>query len=366
MNKSISLLFSVLFLGTSFSQRNVVFTGFYTFNHPMVFNENNELLKTFRLDNGHGAEEQKDIHYRSLNKIKTTTISSPNLKQEKHFTFNENGRIQGFELVIKGELRNAITIEYTNDSLFSKVIDLDRKGNSMEYVYSYNADNFITMSEILINGELKLKRAVTYTGDNNVSKDHKVIYKRKKQMNLVTENEYYENGDLKKTTLSKDGKIIRVYEYECKPEGVEVKASKTTSDVCVWKDERNDGSYTRYVRTQSKKSVYLNSYTFDKDSVLVDAKTFLDEDKKISHQIYGKHYTTTQYFRKNKLNFSQTTTFDDNKRVASIVKTNPNKLFGKKATLSYYNYTPKGLVSSISMNQNHKKEITVDFSYEFF
>ena len=367
MNKSILLLVSLVFLCfSSLSQKSVIFNGIYTFTHPLLFNENNEMLKTFQLDKGHGVEEQKDIQFRKSNKIKKTTISNPKSKEDRAFTYNENGRLKGFEQFRKGKRIKSITIDYINDSLFSKVKDVDKKGNSIEYIYTYTDNNHINTCEILINNDLKLKRELTYVGNNKIAKDHKIFYNRKKEKHVITENEYYENGDLKKTTHIKNGKIIRVYEYECKPEGEEVKPTKTNSDVCIWEDERNDGSYTRYVRTQNKKSVYLNVFTFNKDSVLVDYKSFVNEDRKVSHTIYGKHHTTYQYFRKNKLNYSTTTTFGENKRVETIVQTYPNTLFSGKPVVSHYNYTADGLVSSITKNRHRKNQTSVTFNYELF
>jgi hypothetical protein len=320
--KQLTLCLITLFFG--YKTVNAQYDNSYRYRYssysPYLQDENGEHF-WLNLEYAPGSQEnKKTIEKRLSNKLKSISKTNHNKKGEKSFKtthfYNELGRLIKIETYSHKKEKSAFTtINYLNDSIISSVETLNYKGEKAQYAYTYlelNNKFLLTSAINTKKGEVKEKLIITRNESGKIT-SRKQFYGKNLKKSSETKNEYNDSGDLIKTSYFHNGKLKSVYNYDCNPEGKkEVDKKVNVSDVCKWTEERNDGSYIIYSRSTSKNANYLNVWMFNKDSMLISNKKFLNDSILVSSIAnYDNYHVNNSYTKKQKFKSTYTTLYDD-------------------------------------------------------
>ncbi len=367
---------------------------------PYIQDENGDHF-WLKLEYQPGSQEnKKTIERRLTNKLKTISKSSHNKKGEKTITtthhFNELGRIVKVETYYhKKEKSYSTTINYLNDSIISSVETQNFKGLKTIYTYTYlelNSKFLLTSAIINKKGAIKEKLIIERNELGKIT-SRKQFYGNNLKKTSETKHEYNGSGDLIKTSYFHNEKLKSVYNYDCNPEGKKIEDKKVNvSDVCKWTEERNDGTYIVYSRSTSEKKNYLNVWLYNKDSMVISNKRYLNDSilvssftnyentqiqntytdkqklKRSSYSIYDNEHNLLEskyagYLFLNKYNHYTINEYQNNQ-----LKVTRSMREGKKVSTWTYEYNDIGLRVSSSHKKGTKqmKNYTYTFEYSFY
>jgi len=255
-----------------------------------------------------------------------------------------------------------------------KLISIDNKNSQI--IYTYQEDTLLIKIE-KTTSKNKMVIEKTYEG----KKIKSVIYKSKDK-DIYSENYtfnrfdklihskvvhykknrtyemFYTYNELNKLTLSEykyNGKLIKSWNHQCKPEGVETQSkSEIEVNVCKFNEENIDGSYVIYTRRINEESSSLQKDYFSKDSVLLKTELFDNDtilqrrfvhnkNEEISEiykkgELYSKHVehsndmgmiTDRTFYRNNKEISCRKMIYNEDNTIATIEMTYKNKLKNK-------------------------------------
>ena len=211
------------------------------------------------------AKLRKKLQIKS---IKTNTSYKKSKKNNStELTYNNMGKNTSF--VTKKWSQEKI---YENDTLESYVVTTSKKQKTE--VESTYLDGYLKSRSVFKNGKLFSTYTLAYNQNKKITNSK--LERNKKTFEI--QNSYNDENKLIKTVYLIDNKIKKEWIYECKPEG-QLVASKTEalSSFCTFREESADGSYATFTRTLKEGKPYLNKQLYNKDSVLVSSKTFLND-----------------------------------------------------------------------------------------
>lgn len=256
----------------------------------------------------------------NISKIKITTIDGKGKKNEYIQQFNPKGKlIYSNNPSAKFEYK----AEYLNDTLMTYSYSKDKKGNTNESKITYTNGKIKTY-ESFKNGKRELSESYTYSSSNKILTSLVIDKKNhKREMNF----EYNEEDKLKKSTYFIDGKLKKVWNYECKPQGEIIVASKEeeTSSRCQFRSENNDGSYSIFTRTIKKEIPYLSEMKYTADSVYYESNDYIkDTILKTKWEIDKQWHIITNY-NKGKITFQYHTKYNENEKILESKTFRKNK-----------------------------------------
>ena len=370
MKKITLIVFSILLSVTVFSQYH---NFHFSMNHPVIQDENGEFIWFLSLELVSSVESKKTLDKRMANKSKTIQKTSFNKKNEKEYTsthtFNQLGRIISIHsLKHKKNKTGTSEITYYNDSLISKVLVKNYKGDSIIYNYSYeeiNGELYFKGSEQIQNGKKEIASIITRNKAGKPTSKLQ-LYDRNLKHSSETKSYYSEDNQLIKTEYYHDNKLESVYNYDCNAEGKKIENKKVeSSDVCKWTEERRDGSYINYSRSTNEKKNYLSVSLYDKDSAFVYWKKYLNDSILVESRNYYNDTKIDVYRRfndKQKIIWSSKSIYDDNHNLLEHEFIN----YGRKNTYistKINTYNSEGLLASKTTYENHKKPYKTSYTY---
>ena len=297
-------------------------------------------------------------HLRKKLEVKSIkTITHPKNKKTStaEYTYNKMGKNTSFT-----NKRFSFEKQYIADTLEAYVRTKSR-GKIFEAKSTYS-DHLLTTREIYKNGKLTSRYKIDYNPNQKVIQSSLV----RKSKKFEIQNLYNDENKLIKTIYLINGKIKKQWIYECKPEG-EVVASKSEalSSFCNYKEESADGSYTTFTRTLKEGKPYLNKQVFNKDSILVSSKTFLNDTILIwERSKVANVETTISYKKSGKINYKQIVNFDNLGNVTSREFLNRNK--STSYSKREFKFNTNGTVSSETVYHKGKFQKSIDYEYTFY
>lgn len=312
-------------------------------------------------------EQEKAIKKAGVKEIKLHRIDKKGKIHNSTKQYNQAGRfIYGLHEDSKIEEKK----EYLYDTL-QTYRSLKTKKHFTEYKTTYT-DTKKSKQQKWKNGKLVHEVSFNYTSFGKIASSCVT----KKGKNYEMHYEYNAENKLEKSTYLVNGKVKRVWNHSCKPEGETAKNPKVEvlSSACVYREENNDGSYAIFERTirdnkphlikksYTKDSLLIGTYSYVKDSILykavvTDGKCSVESNYKTKNQkIYkqvkycyqNKYINEYQWIKRGKLKYRTTWERNENGFATTIKHFNKNQL------------EP----SSITTNSTNDKNLLTESSYQ--
>lgn len=348
MKKSILLIIIPLCINVN-GQRNFwsVTKGVFHNGKSIDF-ETEELLreKSFLKENG-VKTRQKMSYSRGKN-------------YQTNQTFDREGRISHTSRKVKkGE--NTKEYIYDNGGNISNVTYRSYKGRKSSAQFEYDGNNNVLSRETINYKGNYFAAKYTFNAKGKIVAQ--LIFEKDKISPLYSlEHTYYENGSKKTETYKKKGKVVYVWNYDCKPEGelINVK-NKDNSTICIKEEVGTDGNRVIWKRDfDDKGKLVKTKTTYDRDSVLIERKTFTQSDRILSHMTNKKEggMKTLYYDKKSRETSSYETFVNEDTQLKKIVRK------GKWGYTYLYSYDNKLKSSDIRIyKQNTYVE---EYTYSFY
>jgi hypothetical protein len=296
---------------------------------------------------------RKKLQIKSIKTNSTYKNAKNNVSTE--LTYNKMGKNTSFTTKKWSEEKH-----YENDTLESYVVTTSKKQKTE--VKSTYLDGSLNSRSVFKNGKLMSNFTFAYNQHKKVT-DTKLTEKKK---TYEIKNKYGNENKLVKTVYLINNKIKKEWIYECKPEG-ELVASKTEalSSFCTYKEESADGSYATYTRTLQEGKPYLNKQIYNKDSVLVSSKTFLNDTILIwENTKINNVETSLRYKKSGKLIYKQIIIRNENGNVISREFINRKK--GPSYSKRLFELNANGTTKEETVYSKGKLQKTVHYEYSFF
>ena len=308
---------------------------------------------------------------RAKNKVESSKKVKLNHKNDTlqitKTSYNKKGRIIRIEKVDhKGRLFNLVA-NYSNDTLLTHYVITQAKKQD-DVKFEYNKEGKLTYLMHLRNGEKHYEIVKHYMGEH-LLETASTDYSKRKPINYKVLRSINEEGKVLRIDYYTNGKLKRVWEYDCSDKGVEVKPKKKeegvpSSSSCSWKSESNDGSFTLYYRTLNGKHVNLFEKHFRNDSVLISSKVYDEKDRLKFETIYNKHHKINLSYKNNgKIRRYNAEILDP--QLGVVASTIVYHGLFKSHTSIEKTHNEKGLTVGLIDYYNSKRRIT-DISYSYF
>jgi len=230
------------------------------------------------------------------------TVKTGRKSYQTTFFLNDKHRVQRIEHP------NGVTqYSYEKDTLL-RAVQIEGKKGVRYFNMEYREGQRVLTQEFYKNELVSLRT-------NNFDSDGRLIHasldypKKRKSTSIFRE---YAGDELKRTQHYKNGKVIRVLDYTCKPEG-ENQAVAATSTVCNYREESNDGSFIVYTKNERKKGVILIKQYYSADSTLFRVETLKNDSVVLSRQdIDGYNNTLVYYKEDGSVRSKRVKTFENN------------------------------------------------------
>jgi hypothetical protein len=250
-------------------------------------------------------EQQKSIKNAHVKEMKIKRIDKKGKIRESIQNFNQAGKfVYGYAESNKVEEKKT----YLYDTLpIYRTIKTKRK--FYEFKTSY-ADGKKINQQKLKNGKLIYNLQLEYTSFGKSSKTSVSKKRKVYEMNY----QYNKDNQLERTTYLINGKVKRIWNHSCKPEGEALKNPKleVLSSVCQFREENNDGSYAVFERTIRNKKAFLKKTCYSKDSVFL-AEYLFDRDSILYRSVVNENNCTltSNYTQKQKVQTQNKTCFSN-------------------------------------------------------
>jgi hypothetical protein len=274
MKLKVLLIYSLLFVGNTFAQRNSEQN--YSPYYQEYLAENSPVKHEI-------IHPVSTIHY---------TVRNERKKQETKYTkhYNAEGSLLRYEKIIGPDDHQPIlALEYAEDGLTiekstyyfkgklksSTTYKRDIAGHLISLITTNKKEVITNKNEWFYNADSCLMKSINYT-------------KRGEKINLTWEYEYFSPCQKSKSKLYKgNGKLLKEWTFDCKEEGEILTKQKKTNQVCKW--EEVDANFLSYVtQTFNEKGETVKNVTKvnKRDSSLVEIKSFNKDDKLVYHATY--------------------------------------------------------------------------------
>lgn len=279
--------------------------------------------------------------------ITKTTIYKKNKPTTVRYSFNEFGKISEKQMP-----KSTLTINYTQDTLISSmaVTGKHERFTTMRYLGTKK------VLEETFGPKKLISRTVIQYNANDQLIFSSVTAKKTYSMTYEYEGEKLSNQRFMKST-----KIIKEWDYQCKPEGQTIE-EKNLSTVCNYVEESNDGSYIKFTRSEEKGKVILTKVYYTKDSVWYKSESFKNDSILIhSSTKTATNYQYTNYDSKGKISSQNTMYYDNQNRLIKTEYANGRKL--KMTHANEYTYNDEGQL--VAEKTFFKGKLLRQVSYEF-
>ena len=345
----------IAILGLFMFSLNLSAQNYYYYNgiFPSFPGSNNKSVEIQKIKDNH--VKSKSIYYKNARKKDSAYLSevvkyntNGNISKITHYnskgkqtysisnSYNSDNKSVIYKYIRKNRILTWVEYSYTSSGKLEDYVTKNKKGDTIYHTKNiYNEDK---ISEIIKWKKGKLKKRITY--------------------------DYYPNGDKKTVNYyDKNGKLTKVYSYECSDEG-KVVGKKDTTKVCKIEDYNSEGikvvTYT-YTNEKGKTSRRVNKYK--NDSLLISSVVYRKNGSKSYENVYEyAEDTTKSYYYKYKRNGKQRylylSVFDSEKNIIR----SENQWRHTKYLNKYY-YSEKGLLQR--MTSYDKKGLSGSSRYEY-
>lgn len=251
-------------------------------------------------------------------------------KYETRFHYDEKGKI-----LSKWYKNDTVNYAY-NDTLLVEIARKARKDMHLT-TYRYDAQNRLIGKEYRKNNQLISQTTIGYFSDKKRSYTEEVSFGRKKHVYRI-DNQYDSLlNRLEKSVYTIDGKIKRVWNYECdergKPEKSKVEA---LSSSCVYNQSNNDGSYSVFARNLQDGEYILYETLYSKDSTVYGFRHFKEDTILVYEQIKTDLTTVSKSFSsKGEFRYSITKTEDGNGNLLEEIYVNKKHQEKSRLKITY-------------------------------
>ncbi|GEM_PF-4994026 len=276
-------------------------------------------------------------------------------------------------------------INYNSDTIVTEnIIFHHKKYSKTEYLI--DNQTFITRET---NNENKIiKECITKKNENGKPISSYTRFGKKMEFSTEVKLFYNSDGKIEKRQHFKNDILVQEWNYDCSKEGKLVKKENVfASSTCIWQDQKNDGSYTTYLREIKNGKSYLSKYEYSKDSVPLSVKIYLQDTILLtSSEKFGateivKHYNikgkliklnTIISNNEGKQIFKQLTTFGITKHTSIWIyeynsfghMTKTTSLYNRNILNSKsYEYDEKGMLRTYTSTKNGELISTTEFEY---
>jgi len=288
---------------------------------------------------------------------RTNAYNNSKKKYATTYLFNDRHRVSEVRYS-----KATLHVDYINDTLISSIV---REGkNARTTNFKYQGTNKV-LEESFSPKKLESRKIIQYDANNNI------IFSSVTAKKTYSMHYDYEDSKLVKQRFMKDRKILKEWDYSCKPEGETVQ-EKNLSTVCNYVEESNDGSYINYSRKEEKGKVMLYKSYFSKDSVCNLMEVFETEkgNNETSEYLlksrseFSKNTTAyTSYDKKGKIKYAHFTEWNDQKQL--VYKRFTYKGKENKPTEIRNTYNEKGLLTSETTMRKGKESSRASYEYVF-
>lgn len=253
-------------------------------------------------------------------------------KYESRYFYNEDGKIAA-----KIYKSDTVNFRY-NDTLLIELVRKNRKGIHVT-TYQYDEQNRLTGKEYRKNNKLISQTTIGYYKDKKRSFTEEANFDKKKHVYRI-DNQYDTLlNRVERTTYAVDGKIKRIWNFECdergKPEKSKVEA---ISSSCVYNQSNNDGSYSVFTRNLQNGEYILYETLYASDSTNYGFRRFEKDTILVYEQIKNDRITVSKYFsNKGKFSHSTTKTEDENGNLLEEVRLNKKEHEKSRLKITYNN-----------------------------
>jgi len=362
-----SLITSIIFLYLGFNlHAQYEYYGPYNYNYTWNINFTDESGSNYNYLNFSNpeyktpVENKKKTQERVDLKLIETKTTSKNSKgkiiSEGYQKFNSKGLITDYKTKLSSHQLN-----YKDDTLLLEHHQ-SYKGKKSTTLFLYEKQSFI-VRKTNHKGVFTKEAITTY---NEKGKETSVIRKfGKKQKDFYEYKSFYnEEGKLIKSQNFHNNKLKQEWTYDCSDEGKIIKKDDVQQNsVCKWKEEKNDGSYINYARKIYEKKTYLTKSEYNKDSVLISYKSFLNDTiPNYSFEKIGNTEIVKFYNHKGKLKHFNTTILNEAKKtvIYEAVKTG----LIKKFTLKKNEYDVNNLLIASTTSTGKKEAYSYVYTYD--
>jgi len=333
--------------------------------------------QNYSFDWNHNDVYNEPIAYFPKEKVEAinfTVINKRGKESKYKRTYNSEGRIKSLLKIDKhGEEVPLFIHTYEDDGnkLISKRYKRGKLKSTLVRKYqkfdNQNIEGHTKMIEAIktkANGKIKYKDIWNYNENGCIQSSFR--YKRKGKVHRKWVYEYYDLQECKrsKTKLMKgNGKIVTVWNHDCKEEGEQLEPKKDETRVCKYEETTPD--YLIKVREEfdEKGRVVKSIYKYRRsDTAIVEHKRLDGNDNLRSFATYdpdiNRLLTFTTFNKKGEKRYESIYSYQDG-QVASKVKKHKGKL-REKVT---YEYESSLLVERKEYNKKDEVKGIVKLSY---
>jgi hypothetical protein len=232
--------------------------------------------------------------------------------------------------------------------------------------FSNKADgNPLLVEKTNADGEILMKSVWTYNPDGFVSES--ILYKKGgTEMKNKWAYEYFYKGRLSKTILYKgNGKVKKIWSYNCKEEGQKLEKRKNETQVCTWDQSSADYLLKVFQTFDEKGNVVKNVYKYTvRDTLILEYCRYDEKDRLVVKETFNKDFklglTRARYKKNGKQLWEVVNTYQNDSLLVSTVTSHKGKTDGK----TEYVYNEKQLLTEMKQyNRRNKPWYTVSLAY---
>lgn len=287
-----------------------------------------------------------------ISQLEIKTMSAKGkLKYSEVKTFNSKGRLSSIEGKDK-----KIIYTYVDDTLLVKVEKIT-SGKKIIIEKSYDGKKLKSVN-YKSNDEDIYSENYAFTSFGQIQQSKVVHHKKNRTYEM-----FYTYNDQNKLTLTEykyNGKLIKSWNHECKPEGVDTKPqSETDVNVCKFNEEYSDGSYIVYTRRIYNESSSLQKDYFSKDSLLMKTEMFDNDSILQRRYIHNKNETITELYKKGELNNKHVERLNDLGMITEYTFFKKNKSLSCRKII----YNEDNTIASIEISHEGKLKDRIVYEY---
>jgi hypothetical protein len=249
-----------------------------------------------------GYDYQQNLYYGAnpqiikQNKVSIIKSFAINKKGKKKVWYERTFDLSGRLIQMKTDY-NTIDYQFT-DTLLSEINRVTKK-HTFNTKIGYDSQSRIASIQSFKDKKLTSETRYIYFSADKASLVEKKIY-GKKEKTYRLETDY--DDLLKKATESRyvvNGELKKRWTYSCDEKGKIQQSKLDEVTQCQYFGSNNDGSYISYTRTIEDGKDYLQEIAFNKDSVMISYKRFLNDSILVNYNTYSKEKDVFVAYKKN-------------------------------------------------------------------